>query len=191
MGELRDGARMLTGKDGMDRLINPVTFKDLVEADLRRAGRLIIEIQDEIDPQFRIATPGGDYWIAAQLPPYETERRIILGHLATYMAWKQALAFTLACELVILDCVWCCGIARAERHACLSRVAREPRPWTVKNFETVEWLPVATIDPVIAGLLPMRPRAMTPKEISGLQKWFGAEGKFPAVHIGSGEVRGV
>ena len=45
----------------MDRIIEPVTFKDLVEADLRRAARLVIEIQDEIDPQFWIATPEGDY----------------------------------------------------------------------------------------------------------------------------------
>ena len=47
------------------------------------------------------------------------------------------------------------------------------------------------IDPVIAALLPVGLRAMTPKEISGLQEWFGADGKFPAVHIGTGEVRGV
>ena len=164
----------------MDPIIEPVTFKDVVEADLRRAARLVIKIQDEIDPQFRIATPEGDYWIAMQLPPQESERHILLGHLATFMAWKQALAFTLACELFSPDCVWCCGIARNERHACISRIDREPRPWAAKSFELVEWLPVSSIDPVIAGLLPLGPRVMTPKGISGLQKWFG-----------TGEVRGV
>ena len=175
----------------MDRMTEPVTFKDLVEADLRRAARLIIKIQDELDPQFRIATPEGDYWIALQLPHDENERKIILGHLATYMAWKQALAFTLACELTTPEGVWCCGVARAGRHACMAHIAREPRPWTAKNFGGIEWLPPASIDPVISGLLPARPRAMTPKEVSGLQKWFGADGQFPAVHIGSGVVRGV
>ena len=168
-----------------------VTFKDLVEADLRRAARLIVQIQDEIDPQFRIATPEGDYWIAVQLPPDENERQHILAHLATYMAWKQALAFTIACELITPDSVWCCGIARTVRHACMARIAREPRPWTSENFGAIEWLSCDSIDAAIAGLLPERPRAMTPKEVSGLQKWFGTGGRFPAVHIGSGEVRGV
>ena len=46
-----------------------------------------------------------------------------------------------------------------------------------------EKLRVTSIDPVIAGILPERPRALTPKEISGLQKWFGVEGQFPAVLI--------
>ena len=46
----------------MDRMVpEPRTFKELVEADLRRAARLIIKVQDEVDPQFRIATPEGDY----------------------------------------------------------------------------------------------------------------------------------
>ena len=175
----------------MDPMTEPGTFMDLVEADLRRAARLIIKIQDELDPQFRIATPEGDYWIALQLPPGESERKTILGHLATYMAWKQALAFTLACELKRPDSVWCCGVARTVRHTCMAQIAREPRPWTAKNFGAIEWLPATSIDPVIAGLLPERPRAMTPKVVSGLQKWFGDDGKFPAVHIGSGEVRGV
>ena len=94
----------------MDRIIEPVTFKDLVEADLRRAARLVIKIQDEIDPQFRIATPEGDYWIAVQLPSAENERQLIFEQLAIFMAWKRALAFTIACELLTPDCVWCCGI---------------------------------------------------------------------------------
>ena len=175
----------------MDRMIEPAAFKNLVEADVRRAARLVINVQDEIDPQFRIATPEGDYWIAIELPSQENERHIILGQLATFMVWKQALTFTLACELASPDCVWCCGISRNERHACIARIARSPRPWSSKTFAAVEWLPVASINPMIAGLLPVGPRAMTPKDISGLQRWFGADGKFPVVHIGTGEVRGV
>ena len=54
----------------MERLARePRNFKECVEADLRRAARLIIKIQDELDPQFRIATPEGDFWIALTLPP--------------------------------------------------------------------------------------------------------------------------
>ena len=48
----------------MERMVpEPRTFKELVEADVRRAARLVLKVQDEIDPQFRIATPEGDCWI--------------------------------------------------------------------------------------------------------------------------------
>ena len=55
----------------MDRLPDPVsTFREIVEADLRRAARLVITVQDEIDPQFRIACPDGVY-PAVHLPSGE------------------------------------------------------------------------------------------------------------------------
>ena len=54
----------------MERLPRePQNLRELVEADLRRAARLIIKIQVEIDPQVRIATPEGDYSIGVTLPP--------------------------------------------------------------------------------------------------------------------------
>jgi hypothetical protein len=176
----------------MDRLqTDPRTFKELVEADLRRAARLVIAVQDEIDPQFRIATPEGDYWLAVTLPTEEYERKSMLRRVSTFMAWKRASAFILSCQLTEPDCVYSVGIGLAERHACLSRIRGEPRPWTAWNFGAVEWLATASINSMIADLLPITPRAMTPKEISALQKWFGADGKFPAVHIESREVRGL
>ena len=71
----------------MDRMVpDPRTFKGLVEADLRRAARLIIKVQDEIDPQFRIATPGK--WmaydsghIARRLYPQTIKRRTLVPRL--------------------------------------------------------------------------------------------------------------
>jgi hypothetical protein len=45
-----------------------------------------------------------------------------------FFASKQAFAFTLASELVIPDAIQCIGISIRERHVCLSRIAREPRP---------------------------------------------------------------
>ncbi len=58
----------------MDRMPrDPQNFRELVEADLRRAARLIIKIQDEIDPQLPIATPEGDYHVTSRserpMPP--------------------------------------------------------------------------------------------------------------------------
>ena len=56
----------------MDRLPqDPQNFREMVEADLRRAARLVIKVHDEIEPQFRIATPTGDWWLAVTLPPDE------------------------------------------------------------------------------------------------------------------------
>ena len=95
----------------------PTTFKQLVEADLRRAARLIIKVQDELDPQFRIATPEGDYHLSVTLPSDGDAREAMLRRVATLMAWKLAPSFTLACELAEPDCVSCTGISHHEVHA--------------------------------------------------------------------------
>ena len=64
----------------------PKSLKELVIADLERAQRLIRKVNDEIDPQFRIATPEGDYWIAMTLPSDAYQRRNILSNLSLFMA---------------------------------------------------------------------------------------------------------
>lgn len=170
--------------------VPPKTFRDIVEADLRRAARLIIKVQDEIDWQFRIATPEGDYHLAITMPD-GAARSDALQRLSLFMAWKRALAFTLGVETNTPDAVYAIGITPSDRHNCMALITRTPKPWTAANFGAVEWLPSDSIDPMLASLLPTAPRAMTPKEIQGLQAWFGAAGRFPAVHIPTGEVRGV
>ena len=176
----------------MDRLPGtPRTFRDLIEADLRRAARMIIAIQDEIDWHFRIATREGDYVIAVTMPGDDGERRAMLRRITTSMAWKQAAAFSLAVETYEPDAVYCVGVSARENISCMARIAREPLPWTATNFSAVEWMPEASIDPVIGALLPLGPRPMTPKEVAACNKWFGVEGKFPAVHVATGEVRGL
>ena len=173
----------------MDRLPhNPRTFREMTEADLRRAARLVIKVQDEIDPQVRIATPEGDFHIAITLPHDDYGRRTILRALALFMAWKQALAFTFASELIQPDAVYCVGISPKERFACLARISREPRPWTSRSFGAVEWLPEASIDPALFELLPRGAREITAKDLAAIEKWFGAKGKFPAVHIPTGQI---
>ena len=71
----------------MERMVpEPRTFRELVEADVRRAARLVLEVQDEIDPQFRIATPEGDYWIAVTLP---REGMLMLRRVSSFMRGKR------------------------------------------------------------------------------------------------------
>ena len=68
----------------------PKNFRDIVEADLRRAARLVIKVQDEIDPQFRFATPEGDYHLPVMLPADLYGRKVIFRAIALLFAWKQA-----------------------------------------------------------------------------------------------------
>ena len=80
------------------------------------------------------------------------------------------------------------GLFPKERHACLARIKREPKPWTAKNFGNVEWLTEASIDPVLLDLLPRGAREMTSRDLATLEKWFGTKGKFPAVKIETGQL---
>lgn len=168
----------------------PRTFRELVEADLRRAARLIIKIQDQIDWQFRIATPQGDFHLAVTMPG-GIERDVMLKRIATFMQWKQAQAFILAVESGMPNGVYAAGVSRQERVNCFVHFNHEPRPWTARNFHRVKWMPEKFIEQALLDLLPATPKPMTPQEISGLQEWFGTEGRFPAVHVASREVRGL
>jgi hypothetical protein len=165
----------------------PTTFKELVEADLRRAARLIIKVQDEIDWQLRFATPEGDFHIAVTMDGNERERHEVLLHLGVFMEWKRAAAFVLATETVD-DQVYAVGIAPHEAHRCRAAIRREPRPWTASSFGTIEWLPRDAIDPELEALLPTEPRPLTPKEVAAMTHWFGRDGRFPAVNMKTGQL---
>ena len=176
----------------MDPLpFEPRSLKDLTEADLRRGARLIIKVQDELDPQLRMATPEGDYHIALTLPAEEYGRKLALRALGTFMIWRQVMGFTFCSELIEPDCVYCMGVGPDETVACLSRIRRRPAPWTKENFGPVEWLGKRWIADEVVALLPKGGEVLTPTTVSACNTWFGKDGKFPAVHVPSGEVRGV
>ena len=181
----------------MDHMVpEPRTFMELVEADMRRAARLIIKVQDEVDPQFRIATPEGDYAIAVTLSREPRGRTMMLRRVSAYMAWKKALGFILASELRVPDCVYALGVMRDEVVGCMARIVRTPKPWTAANFGAVEWIDRSLIGQEMIDLLPRSAlgdagRAMSQTELTMLEKWFGRDGIYPAVHIETGEIRGV
>jgi hypothetical protein len=176
----------------MDQLEHEAkTLREFVEADLRRAARLMIKVQDEIDPQFRFSTPEGDYHLVVTPPADGYERRSMLRRVSAFMAWKQALGFTLASELIQPDAVYCVGVTAKEVCACLARIARQPCPWSKASFGPIEWMDRAQVGDEVIDLLPRSPRPMTPTETAMLHKWFGPKGRFPAVHLPTGELRGV
>ena len=99
--------------------------------------------------------------------------------------------FTWASELMTPDAVYCLGVFGKETHSAMMRIKRLPKPWTEAIFSPIEWLPKQSVDPALVDLVPSEPRAMTPKEVSMCQKWFGPDGQFPIVHIETGELRDV
>ena len=99
----------------------PRNFRDMVEADLRRAARLIIKIQDEIDWQIRMASPDGDTHVAVTMPGDADQRQQMLRRIGTLFQWQQAAGFCIAVETVTPDAVYAIGISRHERHHCLAR----------------------------------------------------------------------
>ncbi len=169
----------------------PQCFKDIVESDLRRAARLIIRIQDEIDPQFRLATPQGDFHLAVTLPSEPELRLRMLRRIATLMAWKQVYAFTMSSEIYEPDAVCCVGVSESETHLGLMRIMRTAKPWTQNIFLPIDWFDGAQVGDEVISLLPQEPRALTPKEVSMCQKWFGPDGQYPIVHIETSELRDV
>jgi hypothetical protein len=164
------------------------SFKDLVLADLRRAQQLIVRAGAEIDPQFRIASPEGDYWIALTLLDLadECERARRLALVSDFMALKSSPGFVLATEIKIPDAIVAMGVTHAQRVGVLSRIGRKPL-----TFAEVEWLDEAEVADEIFDLLPRSRRELSDKRIAEIDSFFGPCGQFPAIKIDKRFARGV
>lgn len=158
-------------------------LRELVLADLKRAQRLIVRIEDDLDPQFRVATPEGDWWIGITLSANAEERKRQLCMVSRFMAWKLAPAFTQAVELMEPAAVACVGCSHDERIGYVSFIEREPL-----RFSEPILLAADQIGDEIPALLPRGSVSLTQAEIDELKRYFGADGAFPAVHIASGRI---
>jgi hypothetical protein len=166
----------------------PNSLRTLVINDLNRAQRLIITHQAELDPQWRIASPNGDYYIAPTLQSNAANRTVVLDAIALFMAWKSATAFTLAAELHEPRSLTCTLVTPNLALAILTPINSTSLPVTADHFGTPEWLNSDSIDPALIALLPRAPRPLTPKAISGLERWFGVTGLYPAYHLATGRL---
>jgi len=158
----------------------PRNFREIVLADLLRAQRLIMRVQDEIDPQFRIASPEGDWWIGITLSDDVERRKREMSLVSRFMQWKLSPAFTLASEYARPDSVACIGVSHHECLAAASLIARNPI-----RFGPVEWLTRAQIADDVPGMLPKGAASLDARSLAELEEWFGPAGKFPAVRIGN------
>ncbi|WP_287389522.1 hypothetical protein [Ralstonia sp.] len=160
------------------------TFQDLLLADLRRAQNLITKVHpDPIDPQFRIATPEGDYWIAITLTENAKERTRRLALVSDFMAYKLSFGFTLASEMYEPDSVMAVGVIRDEVDAVISLIDRTPKLGTALAFSAPKRVLRENIDPTILALRPRGSRTITSAREKELLQWFGPQGKFPAVAL--------
>jgi hypothetical protein len=160
-------------------------LKGIVLAGLMQAQNLIRLTKGPggIDPQFRVMTPEGDFLISMALADNPDERALQLHHVSMFMTWKMAWVFTVACELIDPDAVYCCGATHGGRIAAILAIERDPL-----RFGNPEWLvPDAAADE-IAALLPHGQVTLDAAAIAELDAYFGTRGKFPAVRLGDGSV---
>lgn len=162
----------------LDDLSVPQKFRELVLADLRRACRIMRKIDDEIDPQFRVVTPEGDWGLVVTLPPPTGERVRYLSLVSDYMASKLAVGFTLAAELHAPSAMSCVGVARGETLLVIAPIVRKPL-----RFAQPVWLGAELVDDQIKGLLPRGARELSSERLEELRRWFGENGRFPALSI--------
>lgn len=160
-----------------------LNLRKLALADLKRAQRLIERVGDELDPQFRIASPEGDWWIGISLSDGAAERARELSLVSRFMAWKSSPGFTQAVELIEPDAVVCIGVSHTEVVGWLSLIERNPL-----RFSDPLPLSRAQIGDDVPALLPRGALSLSEADVAELESWFGARGRFPAVHIQSGRV---
>jgi hypothetical protein len=158
----------------------PRNFREIVLADLLRAQRLILRIQDEIDPQFRIASPEGDWWIGMTLDPNLEKREQQMRLVSRFMQWKLSPAFTMASEIKVPDAVYCVGVSNHECHGVMSLILRNPI-----RFAPEQWLTRAQIGDEVPSMLAKGSMTPDARAVAELEEWFGSNGKFPAWKIGN------
>jgi hypothetical protein len=156
------------------------SLQQIVRFGLERAQRLVRKIHpDPIDPQFRIATPEGDCWIAMTL----TEKSKRMDLVSDFMAWKLSPGFVMASELREPDAIMSIGLMRDEYWALISVIQRNPL-----SFGAPKSILRENMDPEIFKLQARGGRTITSARMKELELWFGARGKFPAVRIATGEM---
>ena len=105
----------------------PSTWQEFILADLQRGIRLVKNIHpDPIDPQIRIGTPDGDYWLALMLGDNPKQHEYRIGLIKDFLALKQAVSFIWVSELKEPDAIASIGVMRDTTIGMISLIARTP-----------------------------------------------------------------
>jgi hypothetical protein len=160
------------------------TLRDFVLNDLARAQRLMLRVQDEIEPQYRISTPDGDYYVAPTLSD-DLEKRIHeMDVLQWFMVWKCAIAFVVASQYAEPDMLCAIGVTNKQREGAMSLILRTP----TLHFGDHIWLPRRKIGDDFINLLPRAQMTLTPAMFREVEATYGATGTFPAIRIHDGHM---
>ena len=163
-------------------------LRKIVLADLARGIRLMIEVQDELDPQFRFATPEGDFALALLLPDDKVGRKWMYERLRRFCAFKQVIAFTMTANIEEPEALVTLGVGMDGVLCCMSVIEGEKGYYDENSFGRAMWLPREAVGEDIMAVLPRGAMALSENDLVELEEWFGKDGKFPAVHLPSGEI---
>lgn len=172
-------------KPATDRLNG---LRRIALADLERGMRLAVRVQDDIDPQFRFATPQGDVAVSVTFPPEAAPRRILFDKLRMLCAWKQVLAYTMTFGIGDPNALMTVGVSREGVVGCLTRFDAGQEAITASCFGAPVWVEPESIDEAFSSLLPKKTSTLSDADLADLEAWFGQEGRFPCVHLPTGTV---
>lgn len=146
----------------------------------------MLRVQDDIDPQLRIATPQGDIAVSVTFPEGCHERDCTLQVLQRFCAWKQALAYTMTFNIAEPNALMTVGVSGKNVVGCILRVTGVPGTLSEASFGAPLWVTPDSIGDEFLSLLPERTSALSEDDLRELESWFGVEGWFPAIHVASG-----
>lgn len=158
-------------------------LRKIVLADLARGIRLMVHVQDEIDPQLRFATPEGDVALIIMLPDDDRGRAAMLGRLRRFCALKQAIAFTMTVNIEKPEAVMTIGVSRDGVLCCMSEIKGKKGFYTEEEFAHPVWLSREAVGQDITAILSWGPTELSEAELTELEEWFGEDGRFPAVNL--------
>lgn len=148
----------------------------------------MLRVQDDIDPQFRFATPEGDVAVAVTFPPDMEERRELMDLLRVLSAWKQVLAYTMTFNIAEPNALLTVGVSKAGAIGCMLRVGGSAGKLSEASFGEPGWVMREDIDDEFLSLLPKGKTELSTNDVAELEAWFGAGGRFPAVHLQTGKI---
>jgi hypothetical protein len=156
----------------------PANLQELVLDDLEWAQRTFERSRRPFDPQVRVATPQGDFWIVMPLSKNGQVRGKQMGLLSDFMAWKKSPGFVLLEMIEQPEAIVAIGVMPGEAIGASSLITRQPLRYGLPEFFGPE-----LIDAAILELLPMGPRDLSRTRIRELRRFFGPDGTCPAIKL--------
>lgn len=157
--------------------VPPRSWCELALDDLQRGIRLIQKVYPaSIDPQFHIATREGNYMISMARGQNQHDQQKCMELLKDFMAWKGASHLIVTEQTTKPASVMVTAVS-----ADAALVLRSLIKLTPLDFLKPQLLPYTCLDKEFIALLPRMTRTFSPQRTRQFERWFGENGKYPAV----------